>query len=164
MRYRSIFPGVALTLACALALPAVSHVDSAHAQKKKADRAKGEVMIILAKEEKGEIDEELKSIKALRRPPFNTFRSMKLLSKPKVGLEVNKDKDVKLPNKRVVRVRLLRKMPDGRFQVQVSINRPGKKDYLPLLKVVAAPGDPFFVAGQAYKGGTLVVGISLLDA
>ena len=52
-------------------------------------------------------------------------------------------------------------MPDGRLRVRVSINRPNQTDYLPLLQVLASPGDPFFVAGQAHDGGTLVIGITL---
>ena len=38
-----------------------------------------EVLVILAKEEPGEIDPQLKKLTALRRPPFNSFRSMKIL-------------------------------------------------------------------------------------
>ena len=33
--------------------------------------------------------------------------------------------------------------------------------FLPLLEVNAKPGEPFFVAGQTYKGGTLVIGIKV---
>ena len=40
-----------------------------------------EVLVVLAKEEAGSIDPELKKLTALRRPPFNSFRSMQILSK-----------------------------------------------------------------------------------
>jgi hypothetical protein len=30
---------------------------------------------------------------------------------------------------------------------------------LPLLQVIASPGEPFFVAGQKHEGGTLVIGV-----
>jgi hypothetical protein len=43
--------------------------------------------------------------------------------------------------------------------VQVSINRANEKDYLPVLYVIASPGEPFFVAGQKFEGGTLVIGV-----
>ena len=56
---------------------------------------------------------------------------------------------------------VLRVMPDGRYKVRAAINRPNKSDYLPLLQVVASAGDPFFVAGQSYQGGTLVVGVTV---
>jgi hypothetical protein len=54
---------------------------------------------------------------------------------------------------------LLDRLPDGRAQVQVSINRPYEKDYLPLLQVKASLGEHFFVAGQKFEGGTLVIGV-----
>lgn len=118
-----------------------------------------EVLVVLAKEEQGEIDPQLKKLTALRRPPFNAFRSMKILSRPKVTLAPGKDALVSLPNGRRLKLTLLRVMPDGRYKVRAAINRPDKADYLPLLQVVASAGDPFFVAGQAYQGGTLVVGV-----
>ncbi|MGB8330224.1 MAG: hypothetical protein WCE62_08855 [Polyangiales bacterium] len=118
-----------------------------------------EVLVVLAKEEAGEIDPQLKKMTALRRPPFNAFRSMKILSRPKLTLTPGKDELVSLPNGRRVKLTLLRVMPDGRYKVKAAINRPNKSDYLPLLQVVASAGDPFFVAGQTYQGGTLVIGV-----
>ena len=45
-----------------------------------------EVLVVLAKEEPGKIDPQLEKLTALRRPPFNSFRSMKILSRPKLKL------------------------------------------------------------------------------
>jgi hypothetical protein len=120
-----------------------------------------EVLVVLAKEDPGTIDPELKKLTALRRPPFNSFRSMNVLSKPKLTLRPGKDEIVTLPNGRRLKLTLLRVMPDGRYKVRAAINRPNKADYLPLLQVVASAGDPFFVAGQSYQGGTLVVGVTV---
>jgi len=120
-----------------------------------------EVLVVLAKEEPGNVDPELKKLTALRRPPFNSFRSMKILSRPKLTLTPGKDALVSLPNGRRMKLTLLRVMPDGRYKVKAAINRPKKSDYLPLLQVVASAGDPFFVAGQTYQGGTLVVGVTV---
>lgn len=120
-----------------------------------------EVLVVLAKEEAGKIDPQLKKLTALRRPPFNSFRSMTILSRPKLTLTPGKDAFVSLPNGRRLKLTLLRVMPDGRYKVRAAINRPNKSDYLPLLQVVAAAGDPFFVAGQSYQGGTLVVGVTV---
>ena len=118
-----------------------------------------EVLVVLAKEEPGKIDPQLQKLTALRRPPFNSFRSMTILSRPKLKLIPGKDALVSLPNGRRMKLTLLRVMPDGRYKVKAAINRPDKSDYLPLLQVVASAGDPFFVAGQTYQGGTLVVGV-----
>jgi hypothetical protein len=120
-----------------------------------------EILIVLAKEEAGGVDPELADMPALRRPPFNAFRTMRVLSRPHLDLAPGRNADVRLPNGRHLRIELQRVMPDGRYQVRVSINRPEERDYLPLLQVVAAAGDPFFVAGQGHDGGTLVIGIRL---
>jgi hypothetical protein len=119
------------------------------------------VVVILAKEEPGTIDPSLAGVGALQRPPFNTFRTMQVLSRPRVTLQADQDADIALPNGRRLRIRVQQVMPDGRIRVRVSINRPNQSDYLPLLQVLASPGDPFFVAGQAHDGGTLVIGITL---
>lgn len=120
-----------------------------------------EVLVVLAKEDEGKIDPQLKNLTALRRPPFNSFRSMQILSRPKLTLTPGKDALISLPNGRRLKLTLLRVMPDGRYKVRAAINRPNKSDYLPLLQVVASAGDPFFVAGQSYQGGTLVVGVTV---
>ena len=130
-----------------------------NASQAQADAAPAEVLVVLAKEAPGKIDPRLKDLPALRRAPFNAFRSMKILSRKMLRLVKGKDATVDLPNGRRVKLALVQKMSDGRFRVKVAINRPKKNDYLPLLQVVAAPGDPFFVAGQGHKGGTLVIGV-----
>jgi hypothetical protein len=70
---------------------------------------------------------------------------------------VNQPVTVNLPNGRRLQLVLQQVMPDGRYRIRASINRPEQNDYLPLLQVVAAPGDPFVVAGQHHQGGTLVI-------
>jgi hypothetical protein len=121
----------------------------------------GEVLVILASEEAGTIDSSLAPIPALRRPPFNAFRSMRVLSRSALALSTGKPVTVTLPNNRLLSLKLEARMPDGRSKVQVSIKRANEKDYLPLLEVIASPGEPFFVAGQKYQNGTLVIGVSV---
>ena len=125
---------------------------------------RSEVLVILAKEEAGTIASELSEMSALRRPPFDSFRSMSILERKNVRLQTSTPQEVTLPNGRQLRIHLQRVMPDGRFRVRVSIRRREGDDYLPLLQVVASPGDPFFVAGQAHDGGTLVIGIRVGNA
>jgi hypothetical protein len=71
----------------------------------------------------------------------------------------NQAEEIALPAARKLRITLLARRKDGRFRVQVSINRPNKADYLPLLEVAAQPGERFFVAGQKYQGGTILIGV-----
>lgn len=124
---------------------------------------KGEVLVILAKEAPGEIDPKLKKMPALQKPPFSGFKSMSVLTENAVELTAEHAATVALPNGRTLQLTLLERMPDGRHKVQVSINSPGKQDYLPLLTVMAS-GEPFFVAGQSHAGGTLVIGVRVGDA
>ncbi len=121
----------------------------------------GEVLIVLASESGHERDPHLADVPALRRPPFDSYGSMQLLSSPHIELRQGQAEEISLPNGRRMRVVLRGLTPDGRFRLQVSINRPGQQDYLPELSVVASPGDPFFIAGQSYRDGTLVIGFRL---
>ena len=140
-----------------LALVATSLAGLDHAQAQNA--IAGDVMVVLAKEDAGPVDPALQNVAALRRPPFDSFQAMELLSRPRIQLRVNTPEEVRLPNGRRVQIVLQQVLPDGRFRMRVSINRPNQNDYLPLLTVVASPGDPFFVAGQSHRGGTLIIGV-----
>jgi hypothetical protein len=146
-----------------LGASAMAHAEDApkNAPKSAVESVNGEVLVILANEAEGVVDPSLGSIKALKQPPFNGFKSMKVLSRSAVELRTGKPAEVELPNGRHLQLEFLAQMPDGRYKVQVSINRPNQKDYLPLLQVVASAGEPFFVAGQKYQGGTLVIGVQV---
>jgi len=124
------------------------------------ESVKGEVLVVLAKEAAGPIDARLKSIAALQKPPFNGFGTKELLATHPVTLSDAEPATVQLPNGRSLLIKLVERMPDGRHKVSVSINRPDKKDYLPLLTVIASD-EPFFVAGQKHAGGTLVIGVQI---
>lgn len=126
-------------------------------------RVSAEIFVILAKAEPGAIAPELEGMPALRRPPFSNFRSMQLLSRDRLDLGAGSPREVDLPNGRRLRIALEESTGDGRHRMRVSILRPGQSDYLPLLQVVASPGDPFFVAGQQHEGGTLIIGIRLVS-
>ncbi|GAB4194753.1 MAG: hypothetical protein OHK0013_00290 [Sandaracinaceae bacterium] len=121
----------------------------------------GEVLVILASERVGEIDPALATMQALRQPPFNGYHTMQLLLRPSIRLTVGQPATVPLPNGRVLQLVLDAITPEGRYRVRVSINRPEQRDYLPLVEIVAPPGDPFFLAGQNFMGGTLVLGVRL---
>ena len=118
-----------------------------------------QVIVVLASQQAGTIDASLATLPALRQPPFSAFKSMKVLSRPGVVLKAGQPATRRLPNGRRLQLELLQRMPDGRYKVRVSINRPNQKDYLRLLEVMASPGEPFFVAGQKYQGGMLVIGV-----
>ena len=118
-----------------------------------------EVLVVLASSEGGGIDPQLEKLEALRKPPFDTFAKKTLLQRIELRLTPGPPAEVDLPNGRKLHLALLETLRDGRFRLSLSINRPGQRDYLPVMTVVAAPGDPFFVAGQKHDGGTLIIGV-----
>lgn len=121
----------------------------------------GEVLVVLASEAEGAVDPSLSHFRALKHPPFNSFKSMKVMSRESVSLNTDEPVAIELPKKRWLVLTLVSRLPDGRAKVQLSINKPNKQDYLPLLNVIISAGEPFFVAGQKFEGGTLVVGVRL---
>lgn len=154
-----------LPIARALAAASLLVASSALAQDAPAGEVRTEVLVVLASETEGSIDPALAEIPALRRPPFNAFHTMQVLSRTEHGLAPGRPIDFALPNGRQLRIELDRATGDGRYRVRVSINTPGQSDYLPLLSVVASPGDPFFIAGQNHQigplAGTLVIGVRI---
>lgn len=151
---------VAVTLA-ASAAPGAAAQRPAKQRAAAAQAVPAQVLIVLASNLPGVRDPRLADVPALRRPPFDGYTTMALLSSPNIELRVGEPREVPLPNGRRVRIVLREITAEGRFRLQVSINRPGEQDYLPELNVVASPGDPFFVAGQSYQAGTLVIGFRL---
>jgi hypothetical protein len=119
----------------------------------------GEVWVVLATGYEGTIDPALSHLRGLKHPPFNAYKSMKVLSRKTVQLQLDQPVEMELPKNRTLVLRLVERLPDGRAKVQVSINRPNQRDSLPSLQVIASAGEPFFVAGQKFEGGTLVIGV-----
>lgn len=119
------------------------------------------VTIVLAKEAPGTIDPQLQTEPAWRNPPFNQYRSLAVLGIVKGALSSQGPFLLDLPNGRKLSIALSARLPDGRHRVSVSINRPGQTDYLPLMSVVAAPGEPFFVAGQRHLDGILLLRVRI---
>jgi hypothetical protein len=154
---------LSLGLGVALALPPAGSLlgePRAHAEAP-ASAVPASVLIILGSVQGTGSDAALAKLEALRKPPFDSFSKKSLLKRVDIQLSQGKEAEVELPNGRKLRLSLLERAADGRFRVSVSINRPGKQDYLPLMTVVAAAGDPFFVAGQKHEGGTLIIGVSV---
>ena len=124
----------------------------------------GEVLVILGSAQPAPgagSDPQLDKLEALRKPPFDSLPRKTLLQRAEVKLEVGKESEVELPNGRRLRLALLERLKDGRWRVSLSINKPGQRDYLPVMTVAAAAGDPFFVAGQKHEGGTLIIGVRI---
>jgi hypothetical protein len=154
--------GVA-AVAAVLAFSALAHAQppAAPPAPTGATSVTAQVVVILAREVTGAIDPRLAGLSALREPPFSAFHSMDIWSEHSLTLTQGVPVTVDLPNGRVIQLVLEEVTADGRNHVRVSINRREQSDYLPVLEVAAPPGDPFFVAGQNFMGGMLVIGVSL---
>ena len=143
--------------------PVRVHADDQTHQGERGDKKDGamlgEVLVLLATGEEGSVDPSLGKLRALKHAPFNEYKTIKLLSKNTVTLPMDQPVEVDLPKRRKLVLRLVAKLPDGRAKVQLSISRANQKDYLPLLHVISSADEPFFVAGQKFEGGTLVIGV-----
>jgi hypothetical protein len=142
-----------LVLAVALLGPQAAHAEPASVP--------ASVLIVLGSTQGSGTDPALAKLEALNKPPFDGFPRKSLLKRFDIQLTPGKESELELPNGRKLRLSLLERTPDGRYRVNLSINRPGKSDYLPVMTVNAAAGDPFFVAGQKHEGGTLIIGVSV---
>jgi hypothetical protein len=122
-----------------------------------------DVMIMLATQVDGGsfIDPLIGTMPQLSKPPFSAYNSYRLLDRKTLPLEPGKAASYKLVNDRVLQVTYIEQTPDRRHHVSAAINQPGGKAFLKLLEVKAAPNETFFVGGQSFKGGSLVLAITM---
>jgi hypothetical protein len=154
-------------LLLAIALPSIASSGTALAgEKDKAPPAapapapasySAEVMVLHATNGEKGIDPRIGDMPELKKIPFSSYKSYDLLQKAKLPLKPGEPATYALPNGRVLQMKLVDVLPDSSARVSASINQPGGKTFLPLLEVKAKVGQPFIVAGQAYKGGILVL-------
>ena len=113
------------------------------------------------------IDPKIGKMAELSKPPFSAYNSYKLLEKSTASASKSKASTTKLPNGAVLKVTLKdiiepkKKGDVKKYVMSASIQKPGGNTDLPLLEVNAKAGETFFVAGQNYKGGILVIGIKV---
>ena len=128
--------------------------------------ASAEIMIMHATQVPGagSIDPKIGSMPQLQKPPFSAYNTYTLVDKRSLRLAQNAPATYEMVNGRTLQLTLLDVTGDKRFHVNAAINKPkqdGGAAFLKLLEVTAAPNEPFFVGGQIYKGGTLVIGVTL---
>jgi hypothetical protein len=126
--------------------------------------ARAEIMTIWAAKDppgKGSIDARIARFPHLKKKPFSDYSTFKVLGDEVIPLVKGQPASYGLVTGRTLRVTLRDVTSDKRFAVDAAIDQPGKPEYLKLLEVVAAPNEPFFVGGQSYQGGTLILAITL---
>ncbi len=107
-------------------------------------------------DQKPVIDERIGELPQLREEPFSLYDRFDWLAEETLPLKKDDPQSLELPNRRVLRLALIEELVQ-KVRFSASINRPGGKDFLPLLSVKAQPGKVFIVAGQKYKNGILVL-------
>jgi hypothetical protein len=156
---------VGLGLASPAALADEKAPGPAPAEQGAACAVTAEVVVLHATNDGSGIDPKIGNMPELGKPPFSAYNSYKLLERPKLCLSKGKSVTTKLPTGRDLMVSLKdvvqpsKKGDPRRFVLSASIQKPGGNTFLPLLEVNAKAGEIFFVAGQSYKGGILVLGI-----
>ena len=144
------------------AAPAQSSPDAGPPQPAKVP---AEVMVLHATNTDGGIDPRIGPMPQLRKPPFSSYNTYSLIARNSVTLSTAQPETTRLPNGRLLKTSLLGAVPKDRYRISTSISQPsadgGTQNFLPLLEVTAKSGETFFVAGQSYRGGMLVVGIKV---
>ncbi len=134
--------------------------------------ATAEIMVIHATQiaGPGSIDPAIGVMPQLQKPPFSAYNTYKLVDRKSLPLVKDSGSTYLMVNGRTLLVTLLDMTADRRFHVSAAINQPENKQaadtkkkpaFLKLLEVTAAPNEPFFVGGQTYQGGSLVLAITI---
>ncbi|HEY1958373.1 MAG TPA: hypothetical protein VGH28_22305 [Polyangiaceae bacterium] len=122
-----------------------------------------EVMVLHATMQPGagSIDPTIGNMPQLRRPPFSAYNTYKLLAKQQLVLVKGTPTQYTLVNGRVLQITLTNVLPGPRYEIAAAINQPGGGSYLNLLRVTTPPNETFFVAGQQFRGGVIIIGFTL---
>lgn len=120
-----------------------------------------EIMVMHATQEPtGSIDARIGNLPQLTKPPFSAYNTYKYLDKKVIPVERAKSSSYLLPNGRTLEIRV-EPLANKSYRVVASISRPEGGAYLKLLEVTAPLNEPFFVGGQTYNKGSLVVAITI---
>jgi len=128
---------------------------------------KAEVIILHATNDGKGIDPTIGNLPELKKPPFSAYDSYKLIEKGDLDLPKGAAQEKALPDGGKLGLSLKDIVPaktkgeKSRFILSASLHKPDGKAFLPALEVNAAQGEYFFMAGQKYKGGILVVGVRI---
>ena len=167
---RPLFFAIPVTIAIALTasnFEARAEGEAGSAAPAASAKISAEIIILHATNDNTGIDPKIGKMPELSKPPFSSYNSYKLLDRANHSLSKGKSATIKLPTGRDLMVswkdviQPQKKGDPQRFVMTASIQKADGNTFLPLLEVNAKAGETFFVAGQNYKGGSLVIGIKV---
>ena len=159
----------ALSMAAMVAAAvAVTSVASAQTQPQTEDAtaAQAEILVLHATQQPGAgtIDPSIGNLPQLKKPPFSSYNTYRLLDRKSVSLKKGTPIEYPLVDGRKLELVLLDKSAKPvRYRLAASIGAPKGETFLKKIEVTASPNEPFFVAGQNHQGGILVLGIAIKE-
>jgi len=171
MAFRSALVALSLSIPLSIAgigIAAAVFTTASVAQAQSAeDNANVEIMVLHATQQPGSgaIDPSIGNLPQLKKPPFSSFNTYKLLDRKSLAIKKGQPIEFALVDGRKLALVLVEKTPKPeRYRLAASINAPKGEAFLKKIEVTASPNEPFFVAGQSHKGGILVLGIAIKEA
>jgi len=124
-----------------------------------------EILVLHGTNNNSGIDPKIGKLPELSKPPLSSYNSYKLLDRTSVSLPKGKPTSYKLPNGRDLRVVYRDVNPPGkagdpvRFVYAAILEANGK--VVNTTEYVAKAGEWFWLGGQDYQGGGLVLGFKI---
>lgn len=125
-----------------------------------------EILILHANNSGSGIDPKVRDLPQLKKPPFSSYNSYRVLGQSRVTLPLSKPVDTQLPNNGIFRLSFKEALAPVRFKLATTILQPDGKPFLPKLEVSLPYNEFFFVGAQSYtdnkQEGKLVLAVRLL--
>ncbi|RYE94877.1 MAG: hypothetical protein EOO75_00810 [Myxococcales bacterium] len=121
-----------------------------------------EIMVLHASNSGGGIDPKVRDLPQLKKPPFSSYNTYRVLSQSQVSLPLGRTIDTTLPNGGQFRLSFREAAPSNRFKLAATILQPNGQSFLPSLEVTLPHHEPFFIGAQSHKDGKLVLAVKLL--
>ena len=127
-----------------------------------ATTVQAEVMVLHASNAGGGIDPKVRDLPQLKKPPFSSYNTYRVLSQSQVSLPLGHQVDTTLPNGGQFRLSLREVVAGNRFKLAATILQPNGQPFLPSVEVTLPHQEPFFIGAQSHKDGKLVLAVKLL--
>lgn len=112
------------------------------------------IQVIYAHSESKRIDPKLKELAKTK--PFSNLRftAYELKNEVPLKLAIGSAGSIELPNKRWMKVRATKMMPDGKVRIEFKVDKPEFS-----ATAVISPGSTLAVGGPKYEAGSLILAV-----